>query len=336
MNNVPPDRERPDDADELYRRASARDTSQPSEAVRRAVVAHATQLAAQRAPTASRRRVARLPSLVAYAWRRPAVFGSIAAAVVASLVIGPLWRELQPHTAPAALTANDLPVASVPPEEPPARLVVPPPSPADATAPATATATAPKDLTRERASVAQAQRAPRASPTQVAGNPAPLSPPPKEQADRAFQAGKAAPSALESEASRGGLLDSTRAPPPSAVSGGVSEVAVTAAPRSNAATAQDQTAVNPAQAFREAAERGDLTALEALRDKQTNIDARDAEGRSALMLAIEHGQSNAVSALLADGADPNAADSHGTTPLQAAVAGGQSAIIASLRSYGAR
>ena len=330
MNNVPPDRERPDDADELYRRASARDTSQPSEAVRRAVVAHATQLAAQRAPTASRRTVARLPPLVAYAWRRPAVFGSIAAAVVAGLVIGPLWRELQPHTAPAALTANDLPVASVLPEEPPARLEVPPPSPADATAPT------PKDLARERASVAQAQRAPRASPTQVAGNPAPLSPPPKEQADRAFQAGKAAPSALESEASRGGLLDSTRAPPPSSVSGAVSEVTVTAAPRSNAATAQDQTAVNPAQAFREAAERGDLTALEALRDKQTNIDARDAEGRSALMLAIEHGQSNAVSALLADGADPNAADSHGTTPLQAAVAGGQSAIIASLRSYGAR
>jgi hypothetical protein len=330
MNNVPPDRERPDDADELYRRASARDTSQPSEAVRRAVVARATQLAAQHAPTASRRRVARLPSLVAYAWRRPAVFGSIAAAVVASLVIGPLWRELQPHTAPAALTANDLPVASVPPEEPQARLPVPPPSPADAPA------TAPKDLARERASVAQAQRAPRASPTRVAGNPAPVNAAPKEQADRAFQAGKAAPSALESEASRGGLLDSTRAPPPSAVSGGVNEVAVTAAPRSNAATAQDQTAVNPAQAFREAAERGDLTALEALRDKQTNIDARDAEGRSALMLAIEHGQSNAVSALLADGADPNAADSHGTTPLQAAMAGGQSAIIASLRSYGAR
>ncbi len=332
MNNVPPDRGRPDDADELYRRASARDTSQPSEAVRRAVVAHATQLAAQRAPTASRRGVARLPALVAYAWRRPAVFGSIAAAVVAGLVIAPLWRELQPHTAPATLTANDLPVASVPSEEPPARLQVPPPSPAEAPA----TATAPKDLASEGASVAQAQRAPRASPTRVAGNPAPVSPPPKELADRAFQAGKAAPSALEAEASRGGLFASTQAPPPSAASGAVQEVTITAAPRSSAAAAQDQTPVNPAQAFREAAERGDLTALEALRDKQTNIDARDAEGRSALMLAIEHGQSNAVSALLADGADPNAADSHGTTPLQAATAGGQSAIIASLRSYGAR
>lgn len=330
MNNVPPDRERPDDADELYRRASARDTSQPSEAVRRAVVAHATQLAAQRAPTASRPRVARLPSLVAYAWRRPAVFGSIAAAVVAGLVIGPLWRELQPHTAPAALTANDLPVASVPPEEPQARLEVPPPSPAAAPAPA------PQDLASERASVAQAQAAPRVSQTRVAGNPAPVNAAPKELADRAFQAAKAAPSARESEASRGDVLDSTQAPPPSAASGAVQEVTITAAPRTSAAAALVQTAVDPAQAFRQAAERGDLTALEALREKQTNIDARDAEGRSALMLAIEHGQSNAVSALLADGADPNAADARGTTPLQAATAGGQSAIIATLRRYGAR
>jgi ankyrin repeat protein len=65
-------------------------------------------------------------------------------------------------------------------------------------------------------------------------------------------------------------------------------------------------------------------------------DARDAEGRTALMLAVLRGQSHAVEVLLANGADPNAADARGTTPLQAALAGHQQAIAATLQRAGAR
>ena len=95
-------------------------------------------------------------------------------------------------------------------------------------------------------------------------------------------------------------------------------------------------AVDPAAAFRRAAEMGDLPGLKALLERQADIDSRDAVGRTALMLATLHGQTNAVAVLLAYGADPNAADADGTTPLQAAKAGDHPAIVAALQRYGAR
>ena len=48
MNNMPPGQDSPEDVDAQYRRASALDPSRPDEAVRRAVLAHAAQLAAER------------------------------------------------------------------------------------------------------------------------------------------------------------------------------------------------------------------------------------------------------------------------------------------------
>jgi len=95
-------------------------------------------------------------------------------------------------------------------------------------------------------------------------------------------------------------------------------------------------AVDPAAAFRRAAEMGDLPGLKALLERQADIDSRDAVGRTALMLATLHGQTNAVAVLLAYGADPNAADADGTTPLRAAKAGDHPAIVAALQRYGAR
>jgi ankyrin repeat protein len=92
----------------------------------------------------------------------------------------------------------------------------------------------------------------------------------------------------------------------------------------------------PAAELRRAAEIGDIPQLQMLLDKQPLIEARDENGRTALILAALHGQSRAVDMLLAHGADPNAADGHGTTPLQAAVAGNQQAIVAALRRAGAR
>jgi ankyrin repeat protein len=76
--------------------------------------------------------------------------------------------------------------------------------------------------------------------------------------------------------------------------------------------------------------------LRVLLDQQVDIEARDASGRTALMLATLRGRAAAVDALLASGADPNAADASGTRPLQAAVANDQQAIAAALRRAGAR
>jgi hypothetical protein len=92
----------------------------------------------------------------------------------------------------------------------------------------------------------------------------------------------------------------------------------------------------PSAALGRAAEIGDQARLMALLDARADINARDANGRTALMLAILHGQAGAVDVLLAHGADPNAADSSGITPLQAAVAGRHTAIVAALQRAGAR
>jgi ankyrin repeat protein len=104
-----------------------------------------------------------------------------------------------------------------------------------------------------------------------------------------------------------------------------------AAPRAAAPVPQELAAE-----LRRAAEIGDIPKLQALLGKQPVIDARDEDGRTALMLATLHGQTAAVDALLARGADPNAADARGMTPLQAAVAGNQRAIVAALQRAGAR
>jgi ankyrin repeat protein len=104
----------------------------------------------------------------------------------------------------------------------------------------------------------------------------------------------------------------------------------------NAAAPMPRTPPADPAALRRAAEFGDIHGLQTLLDERVSIDARDAGGRTALMLAVLHGHAEAVDALLAHGADPNAADAHGTTPLEAAVAGNQPAVAAALRRAGAR
>ena len=85
-----------------------------------------------------------------------------------------------------------------------------------------------------------------------------------------------------------------------------------------------------------AAESGDLPALRGLHENHANLDATDADGRTALMIATLHGHSQAVSALLDYGADPNIADARGISPLDAALAADESEIIAALKRHGAR
>ncbi len=81
---------------------------------------------------------------------------------------------------------------------------------------------------------------------------------------------------------------------------------------------------------------GDSAPSEAPRSDTASVDARDAQGRTALMLAVLQGRLDSVVSLLRRGADPNAADLAGLTPLQAALANQKTEIADALRGAGAR
>ncbi len=88
-------------------------------------------------------------------------------------------------------------------------------------------------------------------------------------------------------------------------------------------------------ALRQASATGDMPRLRSLLSQPVAIDAVDALGRTALMLATLNGQAAAVEALLAHGANPNVADAQGRTPLGVAHATRQTAIAAALERAGA-
>lgn len=267
MNEIPPSRDESEDVDDHYRRGSALDPSRPSEPVRRAVLDHAVRLAAAR--SAEERKADTAPARIGSTrparhrtWWRPAAFGTLAAAMLAGVLIAPqfLTRRAPPRTAPAPAQVSQPNAESMP----------------------------------KARSEAKARSAAKA------------------------RSGAAASSDSETDARRTPAFT-----PP--VSG------MLAAPRAAAPVPQE-----PAAELRRAAQTGDVATLQSLLGKQPVIDARDDDGRTALMLATLHGQAAAVDALLARGADPNAADARGMTPLQAAVAGNQPAIVTALQRAGAR
>lgn len=300
MNNMPPGQDPPEDVDAQYRRAAALDPSRPGEAVRRAVLAHAAQLAAQRAAAGAGSTLRSRRTGNQAGWR-PAVFGTLAAAALAGLMTAPRWlapsapRVVEPPASTrAADNLADQPATPAPVA--PSEITARPPGSARSASP-------PPHPLRERSKANEAVAQHAAEPASAA---APV-------------ASKAADAGALAAGSAAGRL---RVPGSPAALGSAA-----VAPRAG---------INPSAALRNAAEVGNLAALEALAANQADIDSRDAAGRTALMIATLHGQTEAVAALLAYGADPNAADAAGTTPLQAATAGDHPAIAAALRRYGAR
>src|SRR5580704_15268778 len=112
MKPLPPAHDPADDADERYRRASELDPSRPSEATRHAVLSHAARLAAARARRGAPRGWLSLAGITP-GWR-PALAGTIAAVLIAGVVVAPQF--LAPTVAPPApSTSPPAPVASVEP-----------------------------------------------------------------------------------------------------------------------------------------------------------------------------------------------------------------------------
>lgn len=312
MSEKPTDPAELDDIGDRYRGDSANDAGRPAATVRAAVLAHAAQLAAKnRAEQAG----AVPPRRTAPRRLRPVLYGSLAAAAFAGVLMTPYWFSIAPPT-PAPETSvvrserstGVLREPALAPAEPPLAPAEPqsamPPRSADspaapsarrnsgATAGSTIAATTPPVASFEAPSSAQ-------SLGPSAGHPAALA------AESRFATARAAkPGAASADADAGA----------GAVAG----------------------AVIGGNDLPSAARTGNLPMLQTLLEKHPDLEARDTDGRTALMLAATHGQLAAVEALLAHGADPNAADIHGVTPLQAALAAHQPAIADALERAGAQ
>src|SRR5258708_24910051 len=109
MNEIPPNQDQADEVDNRYRRESALDPSRPSESVRRAVLEHATQRAAERSAKNGPAQIGAGRPAANPRWWRPTAFGTLAAAALAGLLIIP--RFLAPDAPPVGA----LPTAPVGP-----------------------------------------------------------------------------------------------------------------------------------------------------------------------------------------------------------------------------
>jgi len=349
MNEIPPEQTGADEVDDLYRRESALDPSRPSESVRRAVLEHATQLAAERSAKNGPAQIGAARPAANPRWWRPTTFGTLAAAALAGLLIVPHFL------APDAPPVGALPPAPVRPnaaataapgaqnsEQPPdATADVRPSSPP----PAEESALKPRVSSRNGATVAdsaaenEAKNAPvtvqsmsNAQSTAAGGG--------SETDARRARIGSATGISASPRQSIAPTAQSSGSPPqsaaPTAQSAAPAVQSLAPAAVSAARTAPPARLADSAAEVRRAAEIGAVPELQTLLGQQGDIDARDESGRTALMLATLHGQARAVDMLLAHGADPNAADGQGVTPLQAAIAGDRPAIAAALRRAGAR
>ncbi len=290
----------PDDpaVDANYRRLTAADTSAPSEATRRAILEHARQLAAGRAAPAPRAQ--RHPGT---RWGRPALFGTLAAALLAGLVIAPRYLMPNAHAPQDTVTSTQFDRAAP-------LAVAPPPAPLPGNA---ARADSERDVAHQATPPAAA-----ADGTSATGKPTPPIVPPEERVVTRSAAAQAAKGLAETERQEIANLAARGGSP--------------AAPTATGAAAAPET--DSAVRLRHAAQVGDLAQLQALAREQPDLNARDALGRTALMLAILNGHTDAVAVLLASGADPRVADAQGVTPLQAARAARATAIVAALEHYG--
>jgi len=288
MNQTPSDDD--DDMERRFQRGLD-DGGGPSEAVRRAILEHANQMAAEYANRRPKRQRPN-PRFVRYT-----IFGTLAAAVFAGLLVVPLLptptvRERGSEPPPLSTAAPQAPINASQPVEPPhsestGTVAVAPRFTAGALKPKSAAPAA------SNGSAVQAKSA--------------IS----EDAVR-----PAAPALSESRAFAGGAAALSSASP---VSG-----------RIRASSAER------VELLQRAAIAGDLAVVNSLLNGSLDVDGRDPSGRTPLMLAIQNGHAEVVEVLLAHGADVNAVDATGVRPMQMAHTEGNQNIIEALSRAGAR
>jgi ankyrin repeat protein len=317
--NQPPSGDGDDDMERRFK-TGLQDEGGPSEAVRRAILDHASRMAVEHARgQPSGRRLAMLP-----ARRRNTIFGALAAAVFAGLLVVPMLR--------APVVHRQSPVAA-PPESVPQSAQAPAPQSAQPSAPQSAQPPAPRLAELERNNSAYRGAGAQRRITADADKPKEAAGPASSSSNYASQA------KIEPQAVIGGL-PSPAAPPTAPAmqapaSDAASAIAAAPAPSSRQLARATTSSVERGESLRGAAAAGDLAAVNALLGSSLDVNARDRSGRTALMLAILNGHADVVEALLARGADLNAVDSSGVRPLQMARAKGNAEIIDSLLRAGA-
>ncbi len=294
MNKPPPNDDQGDDLEALYRKSSAQDPSRPSEKSRQAILEYSARLAMGGIP-----RGARSSGPI---WRRPAFVGSLAAAVLAGLLVGP--RFLPPVAPPANVRENSAPTLS-------AKHL---PTPAGPSNSAVATTGEPAPAAARLPEIPPAADVP-APAIQVARQDAAAAPAGADRAVSGSGDATAAAALSESQAKSGAPVVITGMRARRAPIASSSEAGALASPAAGVA---------------------ESSAPEAARDSLAAVDTRDADGRTPLMVAVLQGRLDAVLVLLRQGADPNATDLAGATPLQAARAKNQPEIADALLRAGAR
>jgi hypothetical protein len=315
--NQSPSGDGDDDMERRFQRGLKGDSG-PSEAVRRAILEHASRMAVEHARSQPGRRT---PAMLA-ARRWSTIFGTLAAAVFAGLLVVPILRA--PPTPPAAPRPAQAPALQSEKAPAPALQSAPAPAPQSAQAPAPRLAELKRNDAADSGAGAQRRFTADADKPKEAVRAAPSS------SDYTRQA-KTEPEAVVATAAP----PAARAPA-HASAADVAPVTGGAAVPANRNLAR--AAASPGErgeSLRGAAATGDLAAVNALLSSSFDVDARDRSGRTALMLAIAQGHADIVDALLAHGADANAADPSGVRPLQMAGAQGNKRIIDSLVRAGA-
>ena len=247
--------------------------------------------------------------------RRNTIFGALAAAVFAGLLVVPMLR--------APVVHRQSPVAAPPYRETaPQSAPAPPPPPAQE----------PRLAELQRNNTASRGAGVQRRITADADKP-------KESAGPASSSSKNASQAKTEPQAGLGAAPSPAAPADAhhaSASDVASSNAAAPAPPSRQLARATTSSVERGESLRGAAAAGNLTAVNAALSSSFDVDARDQGGRTALMLAILNGHADVVDALLAHGAGANAVDTSGVRPLQMARAKGNEEIIASLLRAGAQ
>jgi hypothetical protein len=315
------------DLDSLYKSASESHGAGPSAAVRDAILEHARRLADQahaKAPAADRllRTAERGPSAAEapsrgsrwgarWARRRWQFAVPLTAAALALIILQPQLRSTLPQSrlqqaAPSAPVALNAPQ---PPAAEPAR--APEPFPAESELAASKSSSVP---TAPPLPAAAPALPPNAAPSAAAAAP---------NANMANADVAAAPSV--SPAARMRARPSLAAP---------AQQPALEAQQTEASGAVSGSQVDP---LHEAAAQGDVARVRSLLQQHAAlIDGRDADGRTALLLAVLQRHEPVVRELLQQGADPNIGDAAGHTPLSAARRQHSPAIVDALLQAGAR